>query len=389
MAPSTPVQTHPQRLLAPDLARGFMLLLIAMAYAGVYVGAPFGVDASGERPLDRIATFGSVLFLDNRAFPMFAILFGYGVAWSVGRRTTRGVPAKETRRGLRRRALYLLLFGAVHAFLVYPGEILTSYGLALLVTGFLLFRSVRATRITLALTGAFYLVAVPLTALLAEVAGREQVSVVAGYAEPTDWLGRLLGLPVTPLFLAIGYPLFFLVPLGYLAGRARLFEKTESRRGLLRPIAWGGLAVSLAGALPSALIITGVLEVGTVAAGLLIGLQILTGVAGGAAYAAFFAIGSRRLASLSRNLTRAVAALGQRSLSFYIFNSVVVALVLHPDLVGLGTRVGAFGGLVVAALSWTLSVALAVWMEDAGRPGPLEQLMRRAIHGHRPLSQAR
>lgn len=57
--------TKTNRLLAPDLARGVMLLLIAMAYAGVYVGMGFGVDASGEPLIDRVASFFAVLLLDN------------------------------------------------------------------------------------------------------------------------------------------------------------------------------------------------------------------------------------------------------------------------------------------------------------------------------------
>lgn len=62
------------RLLAPDFARGFMLLLIAMAYAGAYVGAGFGVNTRGEPWPDRAASMAPALFLDNRAFSMFAMV---------------------------------------------------------------------------------------------------------------------------------------------------------------------------------------------------------------------------------------------------------------------------------------------------------------------------
>ena len=67
--------TRAPRVLAPDLARGVMLLLIAMAYAGVYAGAGFGTDVSSASWPDRAAAFATTVFLDNRAFPMFAILF--------------------------------------------------------------------------------------------------------------------------------------------------------------------------------------------------------------------------------------------------------------------------------------------------------------------------
>lgn len=387
MTSRTTQGTPPRRLLAPDAARGFMLLLIAMAYAGAYVMDGFGTDASHDSFLDRAASFATTMLLDNRAFPMFALLFGYGVAWSISRRTERGIDVADTRRRTRRRALFLLLFGLVHAILVFPGEILSSYGIALLLTGWLLLRSDRALTIALALTGMFYLVLVPLTMLVASAAPEEGFAVaLPGYTTALDWIERVVGAPIGPLYVAIGYPLLFLVILGYVAGRARLFEKTESRRGLLRAVAFGGIAISLLGALPSALALIGVLEVDPVVTGLFMGLQVLTGVAGGAGYAAFFALGSGHMDRLAPALTRAVAAIGQRSLTFYIFNSVVVALVLHPDLIGVGEYVGHFGALLVAAAAWLLALVIAAWMDRRGLPGPLEQLMRRGVDGRASLS---
>ncbi len=379
-SPTTAPATDTRRLPGPDLARGFMLLLIAMAYASVYVGAPFGADVSGEPWWDRAARFASTLLLDNRAFPMFAILFGYGVAWSVRRRRERGVSDGEIRRTLRRRAWLLLAFGAVHAALIFPGEILTSYGLALLLTGRLLFRGDRALRIALALTGVFYLLMVPVT-MLGLTLVQEEAAEIPGYTTWEDWLIRVGQVPVTPLFLAVAYPLLFMVPLGYLAGRARIFEEPGVHRRLLRRGAVGGIAVSLLGALPTALIVVGAVDAGQTATGLLMGLQVLTGVIGGAGYAAFFVLAAGWLVRVVPAGARAVAAVGKRSLTCYILNSTLVAVVLHPDLVGLGARAGALGALAVAVSAWLVSVGVASWLEHAGRPGPLEQLMRRGVYG--------
>lgn len=377
---STQTPLKKQRLLGPDLARGVMLLLIAMAYAGVYVASGFGVDATHESWLDQATTFASHLVLDNRAFPMFAILFGYGLAWSIARRTARKIEPAQQKRRLRRRALMLLIFGAVHAFLIYPGEILMSYGLALLVTGWLLFASDRAQRVMLWITGIFYIVVIPYLMIGAIVfADDAMAQAVPGYSTAEDWAERLVGLPISPVYIAIAYPLLFLVVLGYRAGRARLFEHTAERRKLLLSIAIGGISISVLGALPSALMTTGATDTDVVAEGLFLGLQTLTGVAGGAGYAACFALGSDQLERLIPTVTRAVAAVGKRSLTFYIFNSAVVALILHPELIGVGSNVGHFGALVVAILSWIVAVLLASWLERADRPGPLEQLMRRGV----------
>lgn len=135
------------------------------------------------------------------------------------------VEPEALRHGLRRRGLLPLAFGAVHAFLVFPGEILMSYGPAILVTGWLLFRSDRALHVALWLTGAFYLVVVPLVMVAAAVGPDDpSAQAVPGYTTVGDWVERLLGVPVSPIYIAIAYPLLFLVVLGYRAGRARLFE---------------------------------------------------------------------------------------------------------------------------------------------------------------------
>ncbi|MEE2039865.1 DUF418 domain-containing protein [Nocardiopsis sp. CT-R113] len=375
-----------ERELAPDLARGFMLLLIAMAYAGVYTGAGFGTDAADAGPLDRGAAFATTLLLDNRAFPMFAILFGYGMAWTVSRQSARGTSDAEIRRLLRRRGLFLLLFGFVHALLVFPGEILTSYGVAALATGWLLLRSTRAVTRAAVVFAAIYAVTVPLAmlamSLSTDLAGGETYA-APGYLTAEDWVARLGGLPFGPVFIAIAYPLFLLVVLGYRAGRAGLLDAPASHRTLLTRVAAVGVAVSVAGALPSALTAVGALEPGTVGGGLLMAAQVLTGVFGGAGYAALFTLVALRLDRTRGPLTRAVAAVGERSLTFYILNSVLVAVVLQPDLVGAGAWVGGSGALVVATLAWLVSLGLAAWLARSGRPGPLDALMRRLVHGGR------
>ena len=379
--------TRAPRKLAPDLARGAMLMLIAMAYAGVYVGGGFGTDVAGDPFRDRVASLFTTLFLDNRAFPMFAILFGYGMAWMVSRQLARGTSEREVRRLLRRRGGFLLLFGFVHAFLVFPGEILTSYGLAALVTGWLLFRSNRAIVRAAVVFAVFYVVTVPLAMVGMAVAGgsdaADEYGLVPGYLTAGDWIERLVFLPFGPLFIAFAYPLLILVVLGYRAGRAGLLDDPAAHRGFLTRVAVVGTSLSVLGALPVALTVQGLLSPGALTEGLAMGLQVLSGVLGGAGYAALFALWGIRLERRSSPLARAVAAMGQRSLTFYILNSVLVAVVLHPDLLGLGTRVGGFGALLVAALAWSVSLVLAAWLEVRNRPGPLDQLMRRCVHGGR------
>lgn len=376
-----------ERKLAPDLARGAMLLLIAMAYSGVYAGIAFGTPTPDQTAPDSVARFLTVLLLDNRAFPMFAILFGYGMSWMVARQRSAGTEEPQMRRLLRRRGLFLLLFGAVHAFLVYQGEILTSYGLAVLLLGWLLFRPDRVIKRTIAVLAVLYAVTCSVVMIVATIGyaaagehGEAMAVEPAGYTTVGDWIGRLVALPFLPLYLAVAYPLLLLVSIGFLAGRWRLFDAPSTHRPQLVRIAAVGVPVSVLGALPAALIEVGRVEFAGVPTGLLLSIQVLTGVLGGAGYAAVFALLALRLDRRRGAITRAVAAMGQRSLTFYLFNSVVVAVVLHPDLLAVGAHVGSLGALAVGFGSWLLALGLAAWLDRAGRRGPADALMRHLVY---------
>src|SRR5687768_11332682 len=118
----TTVSTRP-RQLAPDLARGGLLAMIAVANAGLYLyGRPYGVrqHIAETGLLDRVVAVVQVTLVDSRAYPMFAALFAYGIAASLRRRVDAGVDPREARRAVRRRNAWLIAFGFVHAMLLFP-----------------------------------------------------------------------------------------------------------------------------------------------------------------------------------------------------------------------------------------------------------------------------
>ncbi|QVQ54702.1 DUF418 domain-containing protein [Spiractinospora alimapuensis] len=367
-----------------------MLLLIAMAYAGVYAGVGFGTSLDTAPTVDRVATFLTVLVLDNRAFPMFAILFGYGMAWLVARQLARGESEREVRRLLRRRAVFLFLFGAVNIVLVFPGEILTSYGLAGLLLGWLLFRSdVVLRRAVVVLAGLSLLtVTVAMIGYGWSLATGDDLAEAGtpGYLTTADWIERVVSILATPLFIAFAYPLLLLVVLGFVAGRRGLLNDPERHRVALARIAVAGISASLLGALPAAAYAVGLLAVSPVTVGALMALQVHTGVLGGAGYAALFGLIALRLGSPTGVLSGAVAAMGQRSLTFYLLNSILVTLVLHPQLGGLGTHVGMAGALAAAFGAWLVSLGAAYSLDRADRPGPADALLRRLVYRPRRRS---
>ena len=78
--------------------------------------------------VDSAVTWLLSTFVDGRAFPMFGLLFGYGVAQIVRR---QDLGPKAVRRLLWRRSLVLVAVGFLHAVLLYVGDILTAYGVLL------------------------------------------------------------------------------------------------------------------------------------------------------------------------------------------------------------------------------------------------------------------
>ncbi|MGP9537058.1 DUF418 domain-containing protein [Brachybacterium sp. AOP43-C2-M15] len=376
--------TSRPRLLAPDMSRGAMLLLIAAAYATVYAGSGFGTDVSQLPLVDRATTFASALLLDNRAFPLFAILFGYWVARGAQRRRDGGAAPRQVHRRLLRRAGALLLLGALHAILVFPGEILSSYGIALLLVGWLLLLSTRVIAVALGvlLAGSTVLITLFAVATSYMTAQDPQAyGAVPGYLSSADWFERIALYPVTLVYLVLAYPLLLLVVTGFLTGRLALFEDIDRHRRTLRILAVVGIAVSVGTAIPAALVSVGAIDPGWATRGVLNSLQILTGVAGGLGYASLFTLAGARLEEHPGPISTALAAMGSRSLTFYILHSVLVAVILHPQLIGVGTHVGPFGAVMVALGVWVVGLFVASLLERKGLPGPLDALMRRLVDG--------
>jgi uncharacterized protein len=101
-----------------------------------------------------------------------------------------------------------------------------------------------------------------------------------------------------------------------------------------------------------------------------------------------FAVAASRTASspARRSIVGAIAALGQRSLSGYLCQSVAWMLVLAPFTLALGTRFRSpmLTGLAIALLVWLATVVAASYLDRRGRPGPAEAVLRRITYGATP-----
>ncbi|MEU6698931.1 DUF418 domain-containing protein [Pseudonocardia sp. NPDC046786] len=363
------------RMVAPDLARGAMLLLIVLAHAPLYL--------TGTPPVpsvtDTVVAVGSTLLVDSRAYPMFAALLGYGLVLSVTRLRAAGVSERDARRSIRRRGRWLLVFGLVHALLVAPIEILGAYGLALLLVAGLVFRPDATVR-----RAGYLLLAVNSVAIVLFSLGAVDDGASGPYApgmlghDVEGLVVRLIVWLVAVLSNVVVWPVLVALLIGVLAGRHRVLADAGRYAGLLRRLAWVGIPVAVLAAVPLVLVEQDVLPAGLAPAATL--LQILSGLAGGLGYAAAFGLlGARLQGAGPPVLLRPLAAAGRRSLTCYLLQSFLLVGLLSQTFVGFGARTGEAGAALAAVLAWSASVLVATVLERFDRPGPVDALLRRLV----------
>ncbi|CCH29653.1 DUF418 domain-containing protein [Actinosynnema sp. NPDC047251] len=370
-----------ERSLAPDLARGLMLAMIALANAVPYLyGRPYGVRQHivEHSMVDRIVSVVQVTLVDARAYPMFAALFGYGVVQVLQRQQAAGVEPQDAKRLLRRRSRWLILFGFLHALVLFPGDILGLYG----VVGFLLVAMTRVSDRALLIAATAWLVVVSLVQgavfMAPSTDGRSFFwsfetanPVEAMILRPIEWLVAPVGV------LGVGSAIL----VGTWAARRGVLADPAAHRPLLVRTAVLGLTAAAAGGLPVGLAVGRFWEPTSLAAQWgTSALHAVTGVAGGLGYAALIGLLAIRVGDRRGPVVLAIAAVGERSLSSYLFQSVVFVVLLTPYTFGLGGTLGTAEVALVALGTWLVSVLVCDLLRRAGRRGPAEVALRRLTY---------
>lgn len=378
-------------MLAPDLARGFMLLLIALAHAPLLITGTDLVNVDDRlRPAggvaDQLANFGLTFFVFSRSFPLFAALLGYGLVLIIESRRRRGEPDAVIRSRVRRRGRWMVIFGLGMALLVTPVEILAPYGvITILLAGVLVRDDGALRRVIIVLAGVAVITSVLLGFALS-AGPTEGAPTTAlghlGYA-PADLVYRLTSWVFGAIINVTLFPIALAVLVGAWAARRRLLEEPERNLGLLRRIVAVGLPVSLLGAVPLALIGAGLLAPGH--GWWAQALHVTSGLAGGFAYAAIFGLIGRHVPATAR-WTRPLTAIGQRSLTCYIVMETALILLSSTAFLGFGARVGPAGAMLIGLVAWLVAAVVANLLRAVNRPGPAEWLLRRLVN--RPVRVA-
>ena len=394
-----------ERILAPDVARGLMLLGIAVANATtawlMFGSAP---RDAGSNPADPFVTVINDVLVHTRGLPMFALLFGYGVGMLVMRESGRGTPWPGARGLLLRRYGALAMFGAVHAVLLFWGDILllyALYGLVLTLMVPLRNRTLLWIAGVLGVLGIMFNIA--FGAALEMFAGGAGMAGPGGFEDSggtpfgsfgDGYVGRqlLMGLiavvTVPIVFVGAGFQVFVLMLAGLVAARMRILEESDAHRKLLAIVAAVGVTAAVATGVPA-----GLSKLGVIDGPLWGGLTSAAGVFAGPGIVALIALAclpwQRRIRAAARE-GRVLApplplamlqALGQRSMSGYVLQSVFFIVIAGSWFLDL------FAGASVTAVSamatgvWLVTVIGAWLLHTAGKPGPLEALHRRLTYG--------
>ena len=397
------------RYPAPDVARGFMLLLIALANVGSWVAGPEGLAPSTA---DRTWAFMSALFIDQRAYPLFALLFGFGLATMVNRRMASGIDAYcqqltgglrapsaaeidqareqaavDARRLVRRRGLWMVLFGLIHGAF-FPSEIIGTYGIvAVVFAGWFAHKHHKRQLAVCALVLVSQFEPVVLAMLFGsggEAAGSAPVAAPTGAGESmasalpwfvtnvNEWFFTALGAAFTTMILPAAF-------LGARLADTDLIAHPERHRGLLTVAGIGGLALGVLGALHQLLVPLTSAQPWAADSALIM----VLGLAGGCGWLAVLALyaGGPTADNRLTGLKWLLSNVGRRSMTAYLSQTVMFAgiFVIAPRLTGRSVSPGLVASAAVAVMVWLTTVVLCAVLERLGMPGPFEVLLRAAV----------
>ena len=403
------------RYPAPDVARGFMLLLISLANVGSWVAGPEGRAPSTA---DRTWTFMSALFIDRRAYPLFALLFGFGLATMVNRRMASGIDAYcqqltgglrapsaaeldqareqaavDARRLVRRRGLWMVLFGLIHGAF-FPSEIIGTYGIvAVVFAGWFAHKHHKRQLAVCALVLLSQFVPVVLAMLFGSggEAAASGAAVPAPAAAAPTGAGESMA-SALPWFVTNVNGWFFtalsaafttmILPAAFLGARLAdtdLISHPERHRGLLTVAGIGGLALGALGALHELLVPLTSAQSWEADSALIA----VLGLAGGCGWLAVLALyaGGPTADNRLTGLKRLLSNVGRRSMTAYLSQTVMFAgiFVIAPRLTGRSVSLGEAASAAVAVMVWLTTVVLCAVLERLGMPGPFESLLRIAV----------
>ena len=400
--------TRGVRYPSPDVARGFMLLLISLANITFWTGVA-RVSAPNDAA-DTAWLWVRTLLVDARSYPLFAMLFGFGLATMVNRRITSGarsylesLPGVEAgreptaqeeawareqatvdaRRLVRRRGLWMVLFGAAHAVL-FSGDVIAAYGLvAVIFAGWLARKHwKRAAVLCAVVVVACVVITFVIESFMTSQGAASATDMHAGAGESATTLLSYVSHGVTSWAVNLSTtPISLVVPAMFLGARLAdtdLIAHPERHRRLLTGVGLGGLGIGAVGGIGVAQWATGgSLNLWAVPLHQVAG---LAGACGWLALLALYAGGPRPDGRLT-GLRKLASNVGRRSMTAYLSQTFLFAIIFLalPALTGMELHLGEAWAAGIAVAVWLATVGLCAVLERGGHAGPFETLLRTAV----------
>ena len=371
------------RIAAIDMARGIALFgVMAINVATVFrvsIFEQFLPDGGDGTGLDRALYWILMVGIDLKAFALFALLFGVGLA------IQHDHLSASSRRTLLlvRRLAFLMVIGAAHLVLLWNGDILFEYAIAAFIVLPFLFCRLR----TLTLAGAALLAVFIASPFLPEIAPMpSRAWMTQNVAEAARIYGSggfadVLAFRIheLPAFLPLHASMFprtvALMLIGAAAWRADLF-RTGSRASQCLPLV-AALGILAGGALALSHV-NGWLHLGWRAD---LSLERLGTILLAFGYGAAIIWVTKK--AEGRKLLAWAAPIGRMAFTNYLMQSVIFGWIFYGYGLGLFGKLGVAAALAIGTGIYILQVAFSAYWLKLYFYGPVEWLWRSAMYGAR------
>ena len=385
-----------ERIHALDVLRGVavagILFANVLVFFGLFAMPPDRAAALPTASRDAVVLFVEKVLVDGKFYSVFSLLFGIGFGLQLARGGEAALPR------FRRRLRILLAIGALHAFLIWGGDILMLYALLGFTLPWFARKTNRAllrwTVILFAVPTALYVAMLTVWTIVASVApppSQADAGVPAGILTYFEAMGRggvkdafmgnlvFVAIRWADLIATVRFPkVLGMFVLGLMIVRTGLAQAPSDHRATLvrwSLLGWGvGLPMNVIAVLafhrwpylpPS---LGGFLGVVTQA----VGVPMLA--LGYAATVALLVVHRQRLVNV-------FAPVGRMALTNYLMHSIICVVLSYGFGLGLWWRIGASAAMAIAAAIIVVQIPLSAWWLSRYRYGPVEWIWRRLAYG--------
>lgn len=392
-----------ERLEHLDILRGaaiFGILLVNMMYyAHPYIYYQIVGDIPWDSTLDRITGYAIYFFGEGKFISMFAMLFGIGVVIQMDRAKTKGAKFFPV---YFRRLTVLLIIGAVHAFLIWMGDILLAYALM----GFIILFFFRNRKPKTLIVWTVISLLIPfiifgLMTLAVSSLDTDSVdsteSIEESIPSELQWFNdliersieaygtgnvndilvmRVIDISLYFIFGIFWMPAAFALMLfGIAIAKRNIAQQIDNHQSLLNKILLWGFILGIAG---NAIALTGFIKSDPVESNYWELAMYLGRAIGAPSLMLFYAAGITQLYRYGwfpRFFIR-LAAVGRMALTNYILQSIICTMLFYSYGLGLYGSVGPFAGLLITVAIFIIQLFISpLWMKRF-HFGPLEWLWR-------------